>query len=193
MNTNREGIHANCAGQTITQSVKSRNKPADSFSPPNKKRHQSRNKPGVEQGKTEQHLRTTWTRKTLADSEEFLILSQHVKKQAIYGTRHVWLAGWCYSTVCSSTHFSFPPFPSTNLPWKIWKCTGGPPNAVNPRSHVRRKTSIMRRERELRPSFRRDWAWLDHLRFKDWMDRRYCERGAGSSILQTSLSVGARS
>jgi len=49
-------------------------------------------------------------------------------------------------TVCSSIHFLplFIPSPSTNLRCKIWKCTGGPPNAVKPRSHVRAKTSVRR-------------------------------------------------
>lgn len=52
-------------------------------------------------------------------------------------------------TVCSSTHFSFPPLPSTNRWCIIWKWTGGPPKAVKPRSHVRMKTSISRSAREV--------------------------------------------
>ena len=49
-------------------------------------------------------------------------------------------------TVCSSIHLLPPlnPSPSTKRRCRIWKCTGGPPNAVNPRSHIRTKTSVKR-------------------------------------------------
>ena len=48
-------------------------------------------------------------------------------------------------TVCSSIHLlPLKPTPSTNLRWRIWKCTGGPPNAVKPRSHILTKTSVRR-------------------------------------------------
>lgn len=51
-------------------------------------------------------------------------------------------------TVCSSTHGSFPSFPSTNRACRMWKWTPGPPNAVNPRSHVLRNTFGIRCHRE---------------------------------------------
>jgi hypothetical protein len=75
-------------------------------------------------------------------------------------------------TVCSSNHLLPPwnPAPSTNRRCKIWKCTGGPPKAVNPRSHIRAKISTSRhrtfsvlgcKEGELR------WLRLKELMIED--------------------------
>lgn len=87
-------------------------------------------------------------------------------------------------TVCSSTHFSLSPFPSTNLLCRIWKCTGGPPKAVKPRSHVRRKTSNKRVDRGFSdPSFSLEALWLPHLEFSWTREERHCEKGERSGIL----------
>lgn len=88
-------------------------------------------------------------------------------------------------TVCSSTHFSLPPCPSTNLACKIWKCTGGPPKAVNPRSHVRIKTSTseLRRGFVFPPSSCLDPRWLLHFCLSRSRDEAYREMGVVSSIL----------
>ena len=87
-------------------------------------------------------------------------------------------------TVCSSTHFSLSPCPSTNLACRIWKCTGGPPKAVNPKSHVRRKTSINELRRGFAfPSSCRDPRWLLHFCLSRSRDEAYREMGVVSSIL----------
>lgn len=86
-------------------------------------------------------------------------------------------------TVCSSTHFSLSPCPSTNLACRIWKCTGGPPKAVNPKSHVRRKTSINELRRGFAfPSSCRDPRWLLHFCLSRSRDEAYREMGVVSSM-----------
>lgn len=88
-------------------------------------------------------------------------------------------------TVCSSTHFSLPPCPSTNLACRIWKCTGGPPKAVNPKSQVRMKTSTSELRRGLlspSSSCLDDPRWLLHFCFSKSSDEAYREMGVVSSI-----------
>ena len=90
-------------------------------------------------------------------------------------------------TVCSSTHFSLPPCPSTNLACRIWKCTGGPPKAVNPKSHVRitTSTSELRRGFAFPPSSCLDPRWLLHFRLSRSRDEAYREMGVVSSIFSS--------
>lgn len=87
-------------------------------------------------------------------------------------------------TVCSSTHFSLLPFPSTNLLCRIWKCTGGPPKDVKPRSQVRRKTSHNRPGRGFfGPSLSLENPRLLHLEFSWTREERHCEKGERRGIL----------
>ena len=74
----------------------------------------------------------------MAQREEFFVLVQEDKleRSLIKNTLFLLL------TVCSFTHLRFSC--CTNRRWNTWKCTGGPPNDVKPRSHVLLKTVINR-------------------------------------------------
>lgn len=77
---------------------------------------------------------------------------------------------------------------STKRRWKIWKCTGGPPNAVKPRSHVRVRTSRTRRrsfvvycegdaDEEEEDVKGREGMGLSRRKWRNWVNgivRRFC-------------------
>jgi hypothetical protein len=92
----------------------------------------------------EDHFRGGGAWQRLADCEELLILSPYQSCDVLHICVCEAVRAWKH-TVCSSTHFAPKcPCPSTNRRYRIWKCTGGPPKAVKPRSHIRAVTSARR-------------------------------------------------
>lgn len=92
----------------------------------------------MNQGDAKRHLGAARTREGLADCEELLVLSS---KSVMLGDEAA--AETHPLTVVSSIHGTRPPS-STNLLRRIWKCTGGPPNDVNPKSQKLTATSRSR-------------------------------------------------